>query len=59
MTEETFRQLTNRVEALGYRGDTAAYYASLIGDTPTFDDAGRVVVWDLDGTELARLKLDI
>jgi hypothetical protein len=58
MTEETLRQLMHRLQALGYRADTAVYYASLIGDTPTFDDANRVVVWDLEGTELARLKLD-
>jgi hypothetical protein len=59
MTEEAFRQLMARIEALGYHVDTAACYASLIGDTPTFDDDGRVVVWDLEGTELARLRLDI
>jgi hypothetical protein len=59
MSDEAFRQLMVRVEALGYHVDTAAYYASLIGDTPTFDDKGRVVVWDLEGTELARLRLDI
>ena len=59
MTEEAFKQLMHRIEALGFHVDTAASYASLIGDTPTFDDDGRVVVWDLEGRELARLRIDI
>jgi hypothetical protein len=57
MDTEEFRALAAEIQSLGYDEETAANYASLIGDTPIFDDDGRVVVQSEDGAELARLKL--
>lgn len=37
--------------------DTAADYASRIGDTPELDDNGRVIVRDDNGAEIARITL--
>lgn len=37
--------------------ELARQYAELIGDTPELDDAGRVVVRDQGGAEIARITL--
>ena len=38
-----------RLLALGYDDATAARYARLIGDSPVFDETGRVVIRDARG----------
>jgi len=56
-TLETFSALVDAIKALGYDEDTACHYAALIGDTPCSDEAGKIVVQEDDGRELARLDL--
>lgn len=56
-SSESFRELTDEIQSLGYDEETAARFAALIGDTPCFDSAGLVIVVDQDGAELARLLL--
>ena len=43
--------------ALGYDEQTSAHFAALIGDTPCFDEQGRLVVMNESGAILARLRL--
>lgn len=58
MLLDGFLALVDRIKALGYDEETAAEYASLIGDTPMVD-GDQVVVIDENGQELARLPASI
>ena len=52
-----FCELVSEIVALGFDEETAARYASLIGDLPTSDGAGNIIVRDEQGRELAQLPL--
>lgn len=52
---EAFCELVREIQGQGVASDLAGEYASLIGDTPLYDEQGRIVVMDGD-RELARLK---
>ncbi len=56
MMFDEFTAAVDRVVAMGYDRETAAYYVSRIGDTPELDAAGKVVVRDHDGNVVAVLK---
>lgn len=55
---ESFHTLIDAIAALGFNRKTAGYYAAQIGDTPVFDDAGRIVIQDDHGNVVDRLALD-
>lgn len=57
-SNESFEELINAIERLGLPREISAKYAALIGDTPCMDEAGKTVVIDHQGKELARLALD-
>lgn len=56
--DEPFEAFVAEIVLLGYDRDTATYYAARIGDRPIIDRDGKIIVFDLDGRELARLALD-
>src|SRR4051812_40794747 len=51
-----FAKLVEEIKGQGIDHATACHYAAQIGDTPCFDEQGRLIVQDDDGKELARLK---
>jgi hypothetical protein len=56
---DAFLELISEIEAQGYDAETAAHFASLIGDIPVSDEHGKILVMD-GSRELARLNsLDI
>lgn len=55
MEEEAFEALAREIQSQGYELLTAIGYASLIGDHPTYDAEGMIVV--MKGAEVvAKLK---
>jgi hypothetical protein len=54
--QQQFTQLIQEIMQQGIDRKTAGQYAVLIGDTPTVDDAGNVLVYDEAGVLLATLK---
>ena len=57
-SSESFNELIDAIMGQGFDEETAAHFASLIGDLPQIDEQGNVVVME-DGQVLARLKLDL
>jgi len=57
MSDEALDDLAAEIMSLGYDEATASDYAALIGDLPLTDEAGKIIVRDETGTELARLPL--
>lgn len=55
LDEESFVALIKEIQAQGYDRNTAGRYAVLIGDTPTIDEEGKVVVMD-GNKEVARIR---
>jgi hypothetical protein len=56
MEFEDFKRLADEIQSQGYDRATAVDLASWIGDTPILDQRGRIVVRDVHGKELARLR---
>jgi len=59
MDRNAFDRIVTAIQQLGYDESTAVRYAVLIGDTPSLDDDGKVVVTDEHGDVLARLDLGL
>lgn len=56
--QESFEAFAQAIaDANNLDRDTAADYASRIGDTPEIDNNGRAIVRDDNGAEIARITL--
>ena len=56
MNQESFNKLVDAIMSKGFDETTAAHFAALIGDTPTVDKDGHILVIK-DGKIMARLNL--
>jgi hypothetical protein len=56
MSQESLAELARQIMAQGFDERTAGLYAALIGDTPLSDGQGNLVIRDIHGRELARIK---
>jgi hypothetical protein len=56
MNQESFNKLVDEIMTKGFNEETAAHFASLIGDTPTADAEGDTLVIE-NGKVLAKMKL--
>lgn len=54
--ERAFEELVHELQEQGLTAETAAEYATLVGDTPVQGKDGKLVVVADDGKEVARLK---
>ena len=57
MNQDNFNKLVDEIMSKGYDETTAAHFAKLIGDTPTVDNEGNVVITE-NNTVMAKIKLD-
>jgi hypothetical protein len=56
LDQNSLTELTQEIMAQGYDEETASYYAVRIGDTPGFDENGKLVVMNEHGQVITRLQ---
>lgn len=54
--EQMLTEMATEIMSQGYDEETASYYAVRIGDTPGYDEDGRLVVLNERGEIIARLR---